>query len=160
VAADSLVVTDSHGTDVTVKLVATTVIRHGDTAIAAADLKAGDRVHVKVLVDGEVKTATLVLVQNQGNGEDDDAGDKGGETATANGLVKSVGGDSLVVASVPKGDVTVQVGADTIIKKQGDRIALADIKAGDEVNAMGTRVDEQTIKARQIEVRGKGKGKG
>ena len=77
---------------------------------------------------------------------------------TANGTVKSVGTDSLVVTSVPKGDVTVQVGATTIIKKQGDHIALADIHAGDEVNAMGTKVDDHTLAARQIEVRGKGKG--
>jgi len=158
-APDSLVIAASHGGEIAVKLVDTTVIRHGNTPIAAADLKAGDRVHVKAAVQGEVKTATEVIVQNQG-GEDDGEDDNGGTTATANGLVKSVGAGSLVVSSVPKGDVTVQVDGATIIKKQGDRITLADIKAGDEVNAMGTLVDDHTIEARQIEVRGKGKGKG
>jgi len=153
-AADSLTVHSSHGEDVTVKLTDTTVIRHGQTPIAAADLKAGDRVHVKATLDGETKTATEVIVQNEG---EDDGGDDGGTTMTANGTVKSVGADSLVVSTVPKGDVTVQVDASTDIKKQGDHITLADIHAGDEVNTMGTKVDDHTLKARQIEVRGKGK---
>ena len=156
-AAGSLVITTSHGEDLTVKLTDTTVIRHGQTAIAAAELKAGDRVHVKALVKDDVKTATEVIVQE---GEDDNSGDDdgGGTTATANGTVKSVGATSLVVTTVPKGDVTVQVDDSTIIKKQGVHITLADIQAGDEVNSMGTKVDDHTIKARQIEVRGKGKG--
>jgi hypothetical protein len=157
-APDSLVITTSHKDDVTVLLTDATVIRHGHTAIAAADLKAGDRVHVKATVKDGVKTAIEVIVQNQG--EDDENDDEGGDTMTANGTVKSVGATSLVVTSVPKGDVTVQVGADTIIKKQGVHITLADIHAGDEVNTMGTRVDDHTLEARQIEVRGKGKGKG
>ena len=51
-------------------------------------------------------------------------------------------------------DVTVKVDASTIIRKQVSIITLADIKAGDEVNTMGTRVDDHTEQARQIEVRG------
>ena len=154
-AADSLVVHSSHNEDVKVLLTDTTVIRHGQTPIAAADLETGDHVHVKATVKGDVKTATEVIVQDQGEGEDD-----GGEanTMTANGTVKSVGADSLVVATVPKGDVTVQVTADTIIRKQGVHIEIGDIHEGDEVNSMGTKVDDHTLKARQIEVRGKGKG--
>jgi len=155
-APGSLVITTSHKDEVTVVLTDTTVIRHGQTAIAAADLKAGDRVHVKAMVKGDVKTAIEVIVQNQG--EDDDGEDEA--TMTANGVVVSVGATSLVVNSVPKGEVTVQVVATTIIKKQGEHITLADIHAGDEVNTMGKRVDDHTLEARQIEVRGKGKDKG
>jgi hypothetical protein len=159
-APGSLVITTSHGDDVTVVLTGATVIRHGQTAIAAADLKPGDRVHVKATVNDDVKTAIEVIVQNQGEDDDDDQKEEGGGTMTANGAVKSVGAGSLVVSSVPKGDVTVQVVAGTIIKKQGVHIALADIHAGDEVNAMGKRVDDHTLEAKQIEVRGKGKDKG
>lgn len=151
-----IVVTDSHQKDVTIRLTDSTVIRHGDTTIAAADLKAGDRIHVKATLKDNVYTATLVLVQNQAddtNGGDDGEG-QGGTTMTANGTVKSVGSSSLVVTTVPKGDVTVQVDSSTTIRKQGNLITLADIKAGDEVNTMGTRIDDHTEKARQIEVRG------
>jgi Domain of unknown function (DUF5666) len=166
-SATSLVIVQSKGggTEVTVNLDASTVIRHGNKTIDVADLKQGDRVHVKVTGTGEVKTATLVLVQNQGGKGEDDNPD--GTTATANGTVKSVGTDSLVVTTVPKGDVTVQVDESTIIKRHGDRITLADIKEGDRVNSLGTVVDDHTIKARKIEAEGKpkdkdhgGKGKG
>lgn len=158
-APGSLVITTSHKDDVTVVLTDATVIRHGQTAVAAADLQPGDRVHVKAAVKDDVKTALEVIVQNQGE-DDDENEDQGGATMTANGAVKSVGATSLVVSSASKGDVTVQVVASTIIKKQGVHITLAEIKAGDEVNAMGKRIDDHTLEARQIEVRGKGKGKG
>ena len=151
---DSIVVHSSHNEDVKVMLTDTTVIRHGQTPIAAADLKAGDHVHVKATVKDDVKTATEVIVQNEG---EDDGGDDA-NTRTANGTVKSVGSDSLVVSTVPKGDVTVQVDSSTIIRKQGVLIGLSDIHAGDEVNTMGTKVDDHTLKARQIEVRGTSKG--
>jgi hypothetical protein len=158
-APGSLVITTSHKDDVTVTLTDATVIRHGQTAVAAADLAAGDRVHVKATVKDGVTTALEVIVQNQGE-DDDEKDDHGGATMTANGAVKSVDATSLVVSSVPKGDVTVLVVADTIIKKQGVHITLAGIHAGDEVNAMGKRVDDHTLEARQIEVRGKAKDKG
>ena len=153
VAADSLTVHSSHNEDVTVALTDTTVIRHGQTPILATDLKAGDRVHVQATVNGDTKTATEVIVQDQG---EDESGDEGAATMTANGTVKSVGTDSLVVSTTPKGDVTVQVDATTIIRKQGTIITLDGIHAGDGVNTMGTKVDDHTLKARQIEVRGKG----
>jgi hypothetical protein len=157
----SLVITTSHKDDVTVVLTDATVIRHGQTAIAAADLEAGDRVHVKAMVKDDVKTAIEVIVQNEGEGEDDDEKDgEDGATMTANGAVVSVGATSLVVNSVPKGEVTVQVTATTVIRKQGEHITLSEIHAGDEVNAMGKRVDDHTLEARQIEVRGKGKDNG
>jgi hypothetical protein len=159
VAPGSLVITTSHKEDVTVVLTDATVIRHGQTAVAAADLEPGDRVHVKAMVKDGVKTALQVIVQNQEKDDDESDGEEGA-TMTANGVVKSVGATSLVVGSVPKGDVTVQVLAGTIIKKQGVHITLAGIKPGDEVNAMGKRIDDHTFEARQIEVRGKGKDKG
>lgn len=153
--ATSLVVTDSHGKDVTIQLSDSTVIRHGDTTIAAADLKAGDRVHVKATLKDSVYTATLVLVQNSGDDSSgDDGGEHGGTTMTANGTVKAVGAGQLTVTTAPNGDVTVKVDGSTIIRKQGDIITLADIKVGDGVNTMGTRVDDHTELARQIEVRG------
>jgi hypothetical protein len=155
----SIVVTDSHKADVTILLTDATVIRHGDTTIAAADLKAGDRIHVKATFKDNTYTATLILVQNSGS--DDSSGDngsqggsQGGTTMTANGTVTATGSGQLTVSTVPHGDVTVQVDGSTIIRKQGAIITLADIKVGDEVNTMGTRVDDHTEKATQIEVRG------
>jgi len=153
----SIVVTDSHKADVTILLNDATVIRHGDTAIAAADLKAGDQIHVKATFQDHTYTATLILVQNSGSGDssgDGGSGSEGGTTMTANGTVTATGSGQLTVSTVPHGDVTVQVDGSTIIRKQGDIITLADIHVGDEVNTLGTRVDDHTEKATQIEVRG------
>ena len=151
VDATSLTVHDSHGQDDVLQITDKTVIRKGSTVLKPADLAVGMRVHVAA----DDKTALLVIVQDEkAEPGDDRGGDRGGATMTANGTVKSVGADSLVVTTVPNGDVTVKVDASTTIKKQGVAIKLADIKVGDGVNTMGQRVDDHTELARQIEVRG------
>jgi len=154
-SATSITVHDSHGQDDVLAITDKTVIRKGDTAVKPADLATGMRVHVAASTD---KTALLVIVQDEKSEPGDDNGNPGGQTMTANGTVKSVGADSLVVTTVPNGDVTVKVDANTIIRKQGAVIKLADIKVGDGVNTMGQRVDDHTELARQIEVRGDGNG--
>ena len=158
-SATSLVMLTSHKEEVTIAIDASTVIRKGNTTVAAADLKTGDRVHVKASVKDGTLTATQVVLQGSGSDDDDDSDDKNGSTMTANGLVTAAVGTTLKVQSQPKGEVTVQTDANTIIKRQGDRITVADIKPGDEVNAMGTRIDATTLLARQIEVRGNSKNK-
>ncbi len=155
-SGDSIVVLDSHQQVVTVAIDASTLIRKGDQFVQAGALAAGDRVHVKALVINDVLTALQIIVQNESAG--DDGGDnEGGTTMTANGPVKSVDGTTLVVTSQPKGDVTVNTDASTIIRKQGQIVTTADIRVGDEVNCLGTRVDDHTLLARQIEVRGNSK---
>ena len=154
-SATSLTVHDSHGQDDVLAITDKTVIRKGSTTVAPADLATGMRVHVAASAD---KTALLVIVQDEKGEPGDDHGNPGAQTMTANGTVKSVGADSLVVTTVPNGDVTVKVDANTIIRKQGAVIKLADLKAGDGVNTMGQRVDDHTELARQIEVRGDGNG--
>lgn len=154
--ADTLVILDSHNQTDTIALTSSTVIRKGNTTVAATDLKTGDRVHVKATMVNKVLTATEVIVQNAGEDDGEDGG-TGGTIMTANGAVKAVGTSSLTVSSQPRGDVTVNVDGKTIIRKQGQVITLAGIKVGDEVNTMGTRVDDHTLLATQIEVRGSSK---
>ncbi len=149
VSDTEITVHDSHDQDVTAKITADTIIRKGHQTLHPADLHVGDRVHMKVKVSGADKTAVIIVLQNP---EDHD--DNGGQTMTANGTVKDVGTDQLTVTTEPKGDVVVKVDKNTIIKKQGDRISLSDIHVNDQVNTMGTRIDDHTLLARQIEVRG------
>jgi hypothetical protein len=141
-----IVVTTSHKEDVTLTIDDHTVIRKGNQTLQATDLKVGDRVHVKAKVTDTSKLAIEIMLQNPA--------DDGGQTMTANGKVKEVGTDQLTVTTQPKGDVVVMVDSSTIIKKQGVLITLADIHVGDEVNTMGKRIDDHTLQARQIEVRG------
>jgi hypothetical protein len=145
-SSTQIVVTDSHKVDVTITIASDTVIRHGNQTLQPADLKVGDRVHVKAKVTDTDNIAVEIMLQN--------ADDQGGQTMTANGLVTGTDAGQLTVASQPHGDVVVKVDANTIIRKQGDLITLTDIHLGDEVNAMGTRIDDHTLQAQQIEVRG------
>src|ERR1051325_9790883 len=119
----SLVITTSHKDDVTVTLTDATVIRHGDTTIAAADLAAGERVHVKATSSNGTLTATQVEVQNENENEAE---------AAVHGVVESVGTDSLVVTTA-SGDVTVNVDANTVIRSGANALTLADIKDADRV---------------------------
>ena len=230
-SATQLVLTDSRHGDVTFKLDANTVIRKGQTTVAAADLKAGDRVHVRATQQADKSyLASLVIVQNtegenenepsefegivkaitadsltltapagevvlqlnssttfrpaapvvgdrvhvraqktgdalvalsvtvQGKDDDngDDHGDHGGTTMTANGKVTATGSGQITVASESHGSVTVKIDAKTIIKKQGKSITAGDIKTGDFVNTRGTKIDDHSLLAEQIEVRGEG----
>lgn len=138
--------------DVTFTIDGDTIIRKGKATLTPADIAVNDRVHVKATAE---RVAFEIKLQNP-DAYPTETG-SGSQTMTANGLVTSAGTTELTVLTQPHGEVTVQVNADTIIKKQGVRITAADIKAGDEINSMGTRVDDHTLLARQIEVRGKTK---
>lgn len=152
--ADELVMFTSHKEEVTIAIDELTIIRKGNQVLTVADLEVDDRIHVKATMKDDVLTALEIKLQNPGEDDDDE-----GQTMTANGLVLSQSGTELVVLSQPKGEVTVRTDGNTIIKRQGERISVTDIKAGDEVNCMGQRIDDSTLLARQIEVRGNSKDK-
>ena len=153
----AIVITTSHREDVTLQITADTRIRKGGTAVLAADLKPGDRVHATASVKDAVKTAVEITLQNpEGTTDDHDEN----ATLTANGLVTAASATQLTVKTVPRGDMTVKIDGKTIIRKQGVIITGADIHVFDEVNCMGTRVDDHTLIAIQIEVRGSGKNDG
>lgn len=147
----TITVSTSHKTEVEFAVNGETVIRKGHTTFTLEQLQAGWRVHVKAFELEGVLTAREVMVQNMGDDDDDD-----GETATmtANGTVLSNEGGTLVVRTNAHGDVTVQTNGSTIIKRQGLIIPVAEIEVEWEINSMGTRVNDTTLLARQIEVRG------
>lgn len=130
----------------TLNITKDTVIRKGDKTVQATDIKVGDRVHVKANGD----TAAEIIAQTP----DDESEPTEDQTMTANGTVTETSASGLKVSTQAHGIVTVNVDSTTIIRKQDKVIGLSDIKVGDEVNTMGTRVDAQTEKAKQIEVRG------
>jgi hypothetical protein len=148
-SSTQIVVTDSHKVDVTITIASDTVIRHGNQTLQPTDLKVDDRVHVKAKVTDTDNVAVEIMLQNDDNGDG-----QGGQTMTANGLVTGTDNGQITVATQPHGDVIVMVDTNTIIRKQGVVITLGGIFLGDEVNAMGTRIDDHTLQALQIEVRG------
>ena len=139
-----LVVFTSKKEEVTFTLSSETVIRKGNTTVAPSDLKPGQRVHVKALVEGDSATAVQVVLQNT----------KEKSEVTVSGTVVSVAGSNIVVAT-KAGEMTVQTDAATRIRKQGKTIAISAIAAGDSLSAKGSKVSENTILATEVEVRGK-----
>lgn len=154
VNAKTLILTTSHGDIVTLQIMPDTRIRKGNTALLVTDLKAGDRIHATATVKDGVNTAVEIKLQNAETETEDP---KEEATLTANGLVLTASATKLVVRTVPHGDMTVKIDGKTIIRKQGVIITGADIHVGDEVNCMGTRIDDHTLSAIQIEVRGSSK---
>ena len=154
IGTTDITVHDSHNQDVKVTITTDTAIYKGNQKLQLSDLKVGDRVHVQAKVSGDATNAVVVILQNPDDDSGDDNNNSGSQTMTANGTVKSVGTGELTVTTVPKGDVVVKVDGTTIIRKQGATITLADIHTGDQVNTMGTRIDDHTLQAKQIEVRG------
>lgn len=128
-----------------------TIVRKGKRTLTPEDIKENDRVHVKATSE---RVAYEIKLQNPNEYTGTGSGNPGSETMTANGVVTAAGANELKVLTQPRGEVTVQVNGDTIIKKQGVRITAAEIRVGDEINSMGIRVDDHTLLARQIEVRG------
>jgi len=132
-----------------VQVTGTTVIRLHGTMMTLASIVAGNRVEARgTRVDDH--TISAVAIEVEDNAGDDDAAQHA--HATANGTVTSVAASSLVVRSANGVDTTVTIDANTRIKKQGKTIGLSDIHAGDRVEAQGTRVDEHTILAQQVQV--------
>lgn len=149
----TLTIYTSHKTEVEVAVNDATVIRKGNTEYEFEELEVGWRVHVKASEIEGVLTAREVKVQNTGDDDDDNSG----ATMTANGTVVSNDGSTLVVRTAAHGDVTVQTNENTIIKRQGVTIPASQIEVNWEINSQGTRVDDTTLLARQIEVRGNSK---
>lgn len=137
-AAGSLVLFTSKQVEQTVALTADTVIRKGQTPVAAADLKAGTRVHVKATKGaGETYTAVLVIVQNEGTGD----GEEGGTPTAATeyeGTVRSASATTLVVHTSHGEEKTFTITANTVVRKGNTPVKPEDIQTGWRVHVKAT----------------------
>lgn len=150
VSPAGIVLFTSKKADQAIALDAATVIRKGKTTLTPADLLAAMRVHVKAKqVDGAY-VATLVIVQNDGSGDDDDPTEE--DAVKVSGRIATIAGSVLTVES-GRGAITVQTAATTRIERRGSAILLTDLAAGQKVKVEGTRVDATTILAGKIEVK-------
>jgi len=146
ISADSLTL-NSRGGDVVLQI-------DSSTTFTPAAPGVGDRVHVRAVKSGDALVAVSVRVQGSDDEGEDGGGEHGGTTMTANGKVSAASASQLTVESESHGSVTVKIDSHTIIRKQGAHIAAGDIKSGDYVNTRGTRIDDHSLLAEQIEVRG------
>jgi hypothetical protein len=151
-SATSLVVATSRDGNVTFALTAATVIRKGNTVLAAADLEPADRVHVKATTatDG-TRIATLVIVQNTNGGDDEDGDDDAPGIREFEGIVRSASATSLVVFTSHREEVTFVITAATEIRKGNDTLTAADLKADMRVHVKA-KVEATTSTATRITV--------
>ncbi|HEX7418299.1 MAG TPA: DUF5666 domain-containing protein [Thermoanaerobaculia bacterium] len=149
---DSIVVLDSHQQLVTVALDSTTLIRKGNVIVKAADLKVGDRVHVKALMKDSKLTALQVMVQDT---EGDDNGNGGNQEQQVEGLIVSVSPTSITVHDSHGQDVVMVITAATVIRKGDQTVPVADLKKDDRVHVKASLVDG-TLTALEIIVQQQG----
>jgi hypothetical protein len=148
-AADSIVVFTSHKQEVTIGLTAETTIRKGQTMLAAADLTAGTRVHVKARSASNLYSAVLVIVQNEDDGGEDDP--PASAVRQYEGRVVRSTATELVVFTSKKEEVTFLITADTEIRRSQATLNLAQVLMGMLVhvkatsNADGTRTANLVI---------------
>jgi uncharacterized membrane protein (UPF0127 family) len=129
ISADSLTITTTTG-DVTVQLTSVT--------IKPAGLKVGDRVVVHAVKSGTTLSALLILSEST--------------QVTVEGTV-AVAGTLQITVRTERGSIVVKINSSTVITKKSGRISASDIKTGDAVRCRGSRIDDQSILAEQIEVR-------
>ena len=137
VAADSIVVLDSHQQLVTVAIDSSTLIRKGDRVVKAGDLAAGDRVHVKAIQKNSVLTALQVIVQDP----DDEENGNDHPNQEVEGVVVAVSADSITVHDSHGADVTMAVTPSTVIRKGNTTLTAGDLKKDDRVHVKATMVD-------------------
>jgi len=145
IGASTLVVHAANGTDTMVQVNASTTIKKHGQPITLAGIAVGDRVEARgTRVDAETILAEQIEVE--------DVPPVIHQNASVKGAVASVGASSFVVHPSAGADTTVQVDASTRIKKHGSVLALAGVHVGDRVDVQGTRVDDHTVLAREVEV--------
>ncbi|HXH94587.1 MAG TPA: DUF5666 domain-containing protein [Thermoanaerobaculia bacterium] len=123
-SATEITVHDSHNADDVVELTSTTIIRKGETTVAATDLKVGERVHVKATSANNVNTAVEVIVQDEQQ-----------HPLEVTGTITAASSSSITVHDAQGADVILMLTADTIISKGGTTLAAGDLKVGDHVEA-------------------------
>ena len=120
----------------TVSVPSTAVIRHGQTTLAFAGLKIGDRVHVKASMSGTLLVATEVIVQNEQPAPDH---------VTISGTVSALSGTCPKVTFTANGtkvstDVTTTFGDGT----------CAELANGVTVHVKGVRQTDGTVLANRV----------
>lgn len=138
VAADSIVVYTSHKVEVTIGLAPETIIRKGQTALTAADLTVGTRVHAKARLANDLYTAVLVIVQNPADDEDNGPVQPPGTVREYQGTVVRSTATELVVFTSKKVEVTFLITPDTVIRKGSATMNLVQVLNGMLVHVKAT----------------------
>jgi hypothetical protein len=142
IAADSLVITKTDGTAVTVKLTDKTEFRKDRQPAKLADFKVGDFVMVRGEENPDHTVTAQMLGGRSGNGGPG-GGPRGGQTLGEMGKdyvageVKAIDAPKLTVLRSDNVTQTVELTEDTTLRKGRDSITMADIQPGEHVVVRG-----------------------
>lgn len=152
-AAGSIVMFTSRKVEQTIAVAADTIIRKGNQTLTPADLVADMRVHVKARKSGETFTAAVIIVQQDGSGEDDEGEEPAPPAIREHeGTVRSASATKLVVYTSKKVEVTFTLTADTVIRKGNTPVAAADLLPGWRVHVKATANADGTATATRVTV--------
>jgi hypothetical protein len=149
----SITVNDARShADVTALITPDTIIRKGNATVLAADLKIGDRVHVRAAMGADnVLTALEIKLQNPG--DDSPAGSK----QEIEGLITEVSADSITVNDASThGDVTAEITDATVIRKGNTTLTPEDLAVGDRVHVRAQKNEDGTLTALEIKLQNPG----
>lgn len=142
---ESLTLFTSHKVEQEIALAAETIIRKGQTPVAAEELAVDMRVHVKAKKNEDgTYTAAVVIVQNDGSEEDDDTPPLVKEYE---GIVRSSSATELVVFTSHGEEKTFVIGADTVVRKGNTAIAPESILVGWRVHVKAETAEDGTSTA-------------
>ncbi|OGN02797.1 MAG: hypothetical protein A2657_01490 [Candidatus Yanofskybacteria bacterium RIFCSPHIGHO2_01_FULL_44_110b] len=108
----------------------TKIVQRSGGKVALSDISAGDVISFR----GTLTAASPAMTVNAKSLTDHSLETKRGSFL---GGVISIGTNNFVLDSKNRGQITVNVGSDTEIKKDGSTAVLADIHVGDKVSAAG-----------------------
>ena len=142
----SITVNDaSTGGPVTAAITTSTLIRKGNQALTADNLKVGDRVHVKASVNADATlTAFEIMLQQSGD-------NGGGQTQQLEGLITEVSDASITVNNAStNGPVTATITSNTVIRKGNTTLTAKDLKVGDRVHVKTVAGTDGSLTATEI----------
>ena len=149
--AGTLSITDENLGPIVVTVDDSTVIRHGWTPVALADIVVGARVHAKAaLQDGGGYLAAAIFVQHNGPA----GGGQGGsgtecDTQTEGTVTAIDCGAGTMTVHTDSGDVDVTFDPNTVFFTKGHTASTCDqILVGDSVEVCGTQGDTSVLAAR------------
>lgn len=150
--AGTISVNDQRLGPVVVTVDDSTVIRHGWTIVALADIAVGARIHAKAAPqDGGGFLAGVIFVQNNGNGSPGGNQGSGTECDTeVQGTVSAIDcGANTMTVTTDSGDVSVTFDSNTVFFTKGHTASTcAQIALGDAVEVCGTQGDTSVLAAK------------
>ena len=143
-AAGTLTVLDQRLGAVVVKTSATTILRHGQTALTLSQFQIGMRVHVKaVLQQDNTYLATEIVLQSQNAGGEREVG---GSVTSIDAAAKT-----FVVQSTGA-SVTIRTDSSTTFKRRGNGGSFSDVIVGARVEVKGILQADGSILARKVTI--------